>query len=411
MGKKVTGTLLKLCVLLIALQDVGASAVTPALGAIAAAFPHISTTIIQNISTMPALFVLVFSLIYGSLVKVAPKRLILYVAVLMFLVGGIAPAFLDNIWLILVFRAVVGASVGLLVPMANDLIIDFWEGEERKKMIGYAFAAGMLGGIVFQILGGILSDIDWHYTFFAYALSVVFFAIPLLLLPEPPKKSDVVKGTAQEGAKLPMRAYVLSFLNLLWSICFVAVIANGAIVIIDEKIGTGAEIGILFSLMTVAAFIGGALYSQMAKILKGGLSMLFCYWFMGIGILIFYMGHSFGTMLIAMVIVGVGVGYTGANFFSKGTDIVPFVQSSMLIALVTAFNSFGQFVSPFLMNPLAEAMGLAQGRGPLLIAAIALGCLGLFAFAFDRATPKIPESEKPQTVSVLGCAASRVIAE
>lgn len=394
MKKQASGVLLKLAVLLIALQEVGAGAATPALGAIAAAFPEVSPTVIQNVSTLPALFVVIFSLVYGFLVKVMKKRQILWLAVVLFLVGGLAPAWLDNIYVILVFRAMVGASVGLLYPMANDLVVDFYEGDERKKLIGWTFAVGMAGGIFFQLVGGALSDINWHYTFYAYTAGIAFFAIPLIFLPEPPKKADVVRGTTQERAKVPMRQYILCIINALWCICFVTIVANGAMVIVSEGIGTGAQIGLVFSVMTVGGFIGGMFFGQIHKLLKG-FSLIFCYWFVAFGMYVFYMSHTLNMLYVAMLIIGLGIGYTGSNFFNKSGDIVPFAVSGMAFALMSAFNGLGQFLSPFIMNPLIAALGLAPGRPAILVGTIALLVLGVFAFFFDKMTPKIAESEKP----------------
>lgn len=395
--KKVSGNLLKAAVLLIALQEVGAGAATPALGAIAKAFPDVSATVIQNVSTLPALFVVIFSLVYGFLVKVMKKRSILYLAVALFLVGGLAPAFLNDIYVILVFRALVGASVGLLYPMANDLVVDFFESDERKKMIGWTFAVGMAGGIFFQMIGGALSDINWHYTFYAYAAGIAFFAIPVIFLPEPPKKADVCKGTAQEKATVPMRQYALCLINLLWCICFTTIVANGAMVIVVEGLGTGAQIGLVFSVMTGAAFVGGVFFGQIHKFLRG-FSMLFCYWCVALGMYVFYLSHSLNMIYVAMLIIGFGLGFAGSNFFNKSADIVPFAVSGMSFALLSAFNGMGQFLSPFIMNPLTTALGFAPGRPAILVGVLGLVILGIIAFFFDKATPKIAESERPQAV-------------
>ncbi len=399
MQKATGGVLLKLSILLIALQEVGTGAATPALGLIQAAMPTVNPLLVQSIATMPYLTIVVFGLFYGVLVKVMKKRAILYIAVALFLVGGIAPAFLDNIYIILFCRALVGAGVGLMYPMSNDLVVDFYNGGERQKMIGWAFAVSMGGGIIFQMLGGFLATINWHYTFYAYALGILFFAIPLLFLPEPPKKEDVVKGTAQEKAKVPAAQYLLSVMNALWNICFAVVIANGAIIIISEGIGTGTEIGTAFSIMTAAGFVSGLFFAQIHKALDKlkGLSLLTCYWAVAIGFLVFFMAHSMNVIYLAFVIIGLGLGYAGSNFFNKASDIVPFASAAAAFAVLSAFNGLGGFISPYIMTPLTTALGMAPGRPALLVGAVGLVVLGVIAFFFDRATPKIPESERPQT--------------
>ncbi|UWG96191.1 MFS transporter [Dehalobacter sp. DCM] len=395
MKKANSGILLKLAILLIALQEVGTGAATPALGIIQAAMPDVNPILIQNIASITYLTIVVGGLAYSWFAKVMRKRVILYIAVFCFIIGGIAPAFLNNIYLILFFRAVVGFGVGLMYPMANDYVVDYYDGNEKQKMIGWAFAISMFGGIIFQQLGGSLAAVNWHYTFFSYLLGILFFAIPLLFLPEPPKKAELVKGTAQEKAKVPARQWVLSVLNALWNVGFAAVVTNAAIIIITEGVGTGGQIGTAFSIMTLGGFVGGFFFSHIRNFLKG-FSLLACYWVVAIGFFVFvYAGTSINMIYFSMAIIGVGLGFAGSNFFNKTSDIVPYAAAGSAFALLSAFNGLGGFFSPFILTALTGAFGMAPGRPSLLLGAIILSGLGVVAFIFDRATPKIPESVRP----------------
>ena len=394
--KQVSGWLLKAAILLIAMQEVGGGATTPALGTIQAANPDVSVTAIQSISTLPSLMIIVFGIVYALLVKTMRRRSILYLAVALYLVGGIIPAFLNDIYIILIFRGILGCGCGLLYPMANDLVVDFFDGDERKKLIGWVFAVGMLGTIFFQMVGGALAVVNWHYTFYAYAISIAFFAVPLIFLPEPPRKLDIVKGTAdEEKVKVYPRQYGLSTLNLLWCMCFTTIISNGAIIVVSEGMGDAASAGVIFSIMTGVAFVFSLFFAKINKFLRA-CSLLFCYLASAAGLLIFYSSHTIGMVVVAMVVIGAGLGYTGANFYNKSTDINPFAASAMALGLMTAFNGFGMFISPYAMNALTAGVGLSLGRPVLLVAAIITIILGAIAFFFDRATPKVPESERPE---------------
>jgi MFS family permease len=324
--------IIKLAILCLALQDVGAGAATPALGAIQAAFPEVDPTLIQMISTMPSLTVVIFGLLYAPMSKVMPKRAIMYIAAVTFIIGGVAPAFLNDIYPILFFRALVGVGVGLLYPMANDLAVDFFDGGERAKTIGQAFGIGMIGGAFFQLIGGTLSDIDWHYTFFAYFVSVLFFAFPVFFLPEPKKKEEVVRGTAQEKAKMPVTQFVSCIINAICCCLFITLITNAAMVIAMEGFGSGAEIGLAFSIMTLAAFVAGFLYGPSQKILRKG-SMLPSPILLALGLFVMSTAHSMGIVFTAMILFGLGMGYTGSKFFAKSTEIVPFAVSALVAAL------------------------------------------------------------------------------
>jgi MFS family permease len=387
--------IIKLAILCLALQDVGAGAATPALGAIQAAFPEVDPTLIQMISTIPSLTVVIFGLLYAPMSKVMPKRGIMYIAAATFLIGGIAPAFLNDIYLILVFRALVGVGVGLLYPMANDLAVDFFEGGERAKTIGQAFGIGMIGGAFFQFIGGALSDIDWHYTFFAYFVSVLFFAFPVFFLPEPKKKEDVVKGTAQEKAKMPVSQFISCIINAICCLLFITLITNAAMVIAMEGFGSGAEIGLAFSVMTLAAFVAGFLYGPSQKVLKLA-SMVPAPLLLALGLFVMSTAQSMAVVFCAMILFGLGMGYCGSKFFAKSTEIVPFAVSALALSMMTAFNGLGQLLSAPVMNWLVTATGIGMGRPALAFAAIAMIVLGIIMVIFDIKTPKIPDSERPE---------------
>ena len=175
---KVNRTLIKIGILCVALNGSGTGATTPALGSIAAGMPLVAPALIQLIATFPTLFQAISSLIYGKSIEFMKKKTWLYIGSVTFIVGGVAPAFFHtNIWVILFFRAVLGFGCGILIPMATDLCIDFFEDKERHSMIGYVSAFISLSGVIFQMLGGYLASIRWDYSFYAYLISVIFLLI------------------------------------------------------------------------------------------------------------------------------------------------------------------------------------------------------------------------------------------
>lgn len=130
-------TALKVMILIIALQDNGMGAATPALAIIGKAFPEAGYQLISMITTLPALMLAVMPIFYPAITKALRKKRVLLVASIFFMVGGVGPAIINgSIYWILFFRLLLGIACGTFIPLASDLVVDFFENSERDSMLG-----------------------------------------------------------------------------------------------------------------------------------------------------------------------------------------------------------------------------------------------------------------------------------
>ncbi|MGI6492922.1 MAG: MFS transporter [Pelotomaculum sp.] len=152
--KKVHPLILKLAVLAVALNEVSAGAVSPAMDAMIKAFAgqHSATTVML-IASLPSLCMLIFAPIFGKIAEIFTRRQLVLFSLIIFIIGGTAPVFLsDNLYAILGMRVLLGISVAIIMPLSLLLIDDFYSGPERDTMIGWNVAAQMVGGAIFQLL-------------------------------------------------------------------------------------------------------------------------------------------------------------------------------------------------------------------------------------------------------------------
>lgn len=77
--KGINRNVLKILILLIALQDNGMGAATPALQSISEAFPNAGYQLISMIVTLPALMLAIMPIFYPKLVQLFKKRWILII--------------------------------------------------------------------------------------------------------------------------------------------------------------------------------------------------------------------------------------------------------------------------------------------------------------------------------------------
>ncbi len=97
-------------------------------------------------------------------------------ALILYAIAGSSGYWLDNIYLILAGRALLGICVGITMTIATTLIADYYQGKSRQKFAGLQIAVMSIGGIMFVTLGGVLADISWRVPFLLYLF-------PLIILP------------------------------------------------------------------------------------------------------------------------------------------------------------------------------------------------------------------------------------
>jgi len=138
----------------------------------------------------------VVSPITGRLIDRYGRLRILRFALVLYAVAGVGGYFLDNLYLILLSRALLGVAVGMSMPTVITLIADYFEGAERQKFVGIQIAFMSIGGIVFIGLGGVLADFGWRYPFLIYLSSLLVLPLTIMFLKESPV---VQKGTRRSN--------------------------------------------------------------------------------------------------------------------------------------------------------------------------------------------------------------------
>ncbi|MDR2610074.1 MAG: MFS transporter [Clostridiales Family XIII bacterium] len=374
--KESNRTLIKIGVLCIAVQDSGLSATTPALGSIMQYFSQVNPILIQMIATIPSLLVAIVPSVYGKLTQFTQKRTLMYIAAFLFVVGGVAPAFINsNIYIILFLRVIFGLGIGLVTPMAMDLVIDFFEGQVRNTMQGFCTAATAGSGILFQLLGGYFAGIQWNYCFYAYGLSAIFFIIAFVTIPKSTKKLDST-GSAKNTAvnvkkeKLPGSIFLITAIFCGFFLMIYIGATNGAAVMLSEGIATPAQIGLAFSFLTIGLFLTSVLFGPLFKVLKYALHPI-AYFISAAGLFVDFVATTFWPYVLGIFLTGLGCGLIIPTTVTKCTILAPRSRASMTIGIVFAGMGIGQFCSPYFFGLIIGE----QGRAPFSVAAI--GCIVL----------------------------------
>ena len=192
---------------LIAILMMGVVGIASSLGVVAAQFPEVSMTNVQvGLISVPCIVIMVVTLLMGKLMQVISKKTLTIIAIVLFLVGGIGPAFMSSFSAIIVLRGVFGAGVGILQVVSTALVAENFEGAEREKVQGNLQAFQMLGCAIMVFVGGWLGAKGWNTAFYVHALALVSLVAAIVCIPNH-KPVAAAKTDDTSGNSSPQRRH------------------------------------------------------------------------------------------------------------------------------------------------------------------------------------------------------------
>jgi len=387
-SKKVTATILSMSLLTV----MAGAAIAPALGIIKAHFSDASAMQVQFIVSMPALLIIVTNLFFLPLSRILRTRAIATTGLLLYVVAGAGCFFIDDIWLLLLLRAILGISVGLIMPLSTGLLAYYFPPEEQARLMGLSAAMNQMGGVVATLLAGLLATIEWNYAFLVYLLGLIALAMVWLWLPDEQLGSANKRGVPfQPRQLLKFHPSVVGMLLLM--MIFFIFPTNFAVVATQQlELQTELITLIMVGLDVVAFFVGmvfGGVMNRFRQSVK---------YFAPTFFLIGYAAYLVPNVLMMVlgsafigVANGVGVPYLNTIASIKGGKN----SATTVMPLLSAALYLGQFVSPIIVTPASHILfGSTDLTGPYKIG-IALCMLFIVQVYLTRHFQSLPPKLKP----------------
>ena len=364
MNKEMRKTSLALVALSFVL--LASSAVSPALANVNQAYPHISPVTISMLSTLPSLLSVPTTLICGrKLAHGTSYRLAAMLGIAIMLVGGIAPAFTENFYMLLVWRGLFGIGDGMLRPISMPVLMSYFTGPRMTAQAGLNTVFINLGAIVFQMLGGVTcTHFGWRATFLIYLLVLPSLLLVAALLPEP--------KTAPHKAEPPMKSEAILRHVVKWCmfycchmILFYVSVTETSAIVKDLNFGTAATAALVLSVITAGGAVGGALYPKLSHWHGRVLTVAFA--ILGLGYFLMWQADRLAFLAIAAGVVGIGFGITMAAITVLVGSEVTDAERSTAASFMQVFGSIGSFASKFIISWLCAAVSLPVSRKPYLL--------------------------------------------
>ncbi len=358
-------------------------ALVPVLSDIAAAYPE-QKSWIQFLITIPALFMMFSSLLTDKLARKCSLKTIAIASIIIILFSGISPYWIHSFTYLICTRALMGIGLGLLNTVIASLpALYFTDTKERDHAVGIQSAFVCVGGILFNILSGTLAKYNWKLVFLVQLLNVIPLLIAMFAMP------DIEYKNTHSSHRKHNQIFVKSAIPIV-SIAFISIILtctyplNISLFVETKGLGNSQFVSFLTSINSaIGFFIGlifGRIYSSIKeKTLSLGLALA------AASLLMISFAPNQIILLIGSIIFGVGTSFVSPSLYSILYKNVEQEEIVLSVALLGIASNVSQFVSPFVINPLAKWMdGYSFETTRLVVAAVLIIVLILVLNLFVR---------------------------
>ena len=276
---------------LISILMMGVVGIASAISVIGANFPELSQTDVQTLISIPCIIIIPVTLIVGKLMQVMSKKLLAIIGIILFLIGGLVPAFMTSFLALQILRGVFGVGVGILQVVSTALVAENFEGAERDRVQGNLQAFQMLGCAIMVFVGGWLATMGWNTVFYVHIIGAISLIVALVCLPnvKPSAPAKAANSAPAEKGKLTGKMWVWMIIAF-FVFCTGQLYSNGNAYLLTEKgIGDSAASGLGMAFFCAGGIIMGLLYGKLASALKD--------YTMGVGFIV--MALSYAVMAMA----------------------------------------------------------------------------------------------------------------
>lgn len=358
------------------------AAVAPALGVIKEYFADVNQLFVQMIISVPALFIVITNLFFPALCKRFGAKTLVLGGLLLYTVGGCVAGAFNNIWLVLLMRALVGVGVGIIMPLSTGLLAYYFRPEEQVRLMGYSSAMNQMGGVIATLLSGMLANISWRASFLVYLLGLLSIILCLLYLPN--DRIMTANGNQQKSAKSGVfrEYFVYIFAIFLLMSTFFIYPANFSFETISEGVIPHKYIAVIMASMDFIAFFGGLLFVRARQLLGGKTKFLAPALFL-LGYLLLAAVGGWGGVLVGSFLIGFANGAGIPFIISEASMKAGKAATTTVMPLISAALYLAQFVSPMLMSVVTSIFGGMATHLPYYFAA----CLALAFLLWSALIP------------------------
>ena len=290
--------------------------------------------------------------VWGKASDLLGRKLALSLGMLGYSVAVFLFAFARDPGQILVTRLLGGFTDSSFWTVPTALIADMYAPQERGVALGKIGTVQLVGLIVGPLLGGILVS-GLNYSSVFYICSALIFSTALLFFFVVKEKSKVsskgVESSSETWLKFKgtaKKSFGIVYVNMAFSAIAFGVIVSQFIVHANELLGKEYLVGLLLTSYYIAEAFIQPLAGKLSDIIGRYRATLLAYIMCAFGFFILTFARSLPLLLIAVVMVGLGVGALYVTLTVSLMDMAPSSQRGLASGFQNIAWGVGYFVGP-----------------------------------------------------------------
>lgn len=338
------GFIMKFSLLSISLVLTSAMSIAATIPLMKETFATVPLQTVEMITTIPSLMVIVFVLLSVPISNRIGSKHTVILGLIIALIAGIIPAFSNNIIIIIASRFFLGAGFGMFNSLAISMIGDFFDGEQRIKLIGFQSAFQGLGSALLTFFAGQLMKIDWHMAYLVYLIIIPILVLFIIFVPNPTKKEVVTSG-----GYLQKEILNYCLLMFLVAVIFNAVFVKTPTLLTSKNIASAYEAGQVLTMIQIASMLTGFMFSTIFKKIKEYI-LTFTFIIMTMS----YAALALSESLIIITIAAIGSGVAFSLFipylFNRVGQVANLNNQTFSTTLIIVSSQLGGFISPYILS-------------------------------------------------------------
>lgn len=351
--------LTSLALLLTATLTIMAGAtIAPSLPEMGAHFRNVpqAELLVRLVLTLPALMIALASPLMGSLSDRWGRKPLLVLGMALYVLAGAAGAVIENIWLLLLSRALLGVGVAGILTANTALMADLFDGPARGRILGMQGVFTNVGGALFLVAGGLLAQQNWHAPFLIYLLPLLLLPLVWTQIPNvrpqntPRLQAEATPAALPWGKLWPI--YAAGFLTFL----LFYQVPTQVPFYLTERFGASSSVsGSIVALTNVAGVVAGLLFVRLGQRFAAPQLSAYAMLAIGAGLVLIGLASGYAGVVAGVFLLGLGVGVNYPNFTAWLTRLAPPAVRGRAIGMLSSSVFLGQFLSPLASQPIAAA--------------------------------------------------------
>ena len=332
----------------------GSSAVSPALHGIEVEL-ETSKYLASMVISLPSLVVAICGFPMGYLADRVGLAKTLIASLVLFIVSGVLGYFCTDIYTLLATRVFLGIGIAGISTAATGLMGIYYDGDERMRVMAIQSAFMGFGGVVLEIIGGLMADVAWNVPFLVYLIALPILIAGLIAVRDVimPGNRGGSSGEFAEGSKANMAVLYASIFMLMFLMFIVTVNVSDILTSMGESM---TVCGLVLALMGLTQVFTSIAYSRMRRIPRYQYVLMAAFVLQAVGIVMFA-SDDLIVLSVGVGIMGVGLGIGMPTITNNLAMMSPASAQGKTMGIYSCLMNLGTSLSAVVMGPIIAALG------------------------------------------------------